>query len=135
MHSQKNFGDRTKFDRDRCALATATSLQHPERLAETRSDLISFLYWCFWSPIFGGESQEPLLDLNPPHKKWPRRIPSRGHKIEGEAVILGFDGISDFNALHSDGMTPDDPIGRSLPALLQAGDRLSSPGAPGPRGD
>jgi hypothetical protein len=31
MHSQKNFGDRTRFDRDRCALATATCLQHPER--------------------------------------------------------------------------------------------------------
>jgi len=31
MHSQKKFGDRTRFDRDRCALATATCLQHPER--------------------------------------------------------------------------------------------------------
>ena len=41
MHSQKIFGDRTRFDRDRCALATATNLQHPERLAEVRSALIS----------------------------------------------------------------------------------------------
>jgi len=31
MHSQKKFGDRTRIDRDRCALATATCLQHPER--------------------------------------------------------------------------------------------------------
>ena len=33
-HSQKNFGCRTRFDRDRCALATATCLQHPERCSQ-----------------------------------------------------------------------------------------------------
>jgi len=49
MHSQKKFGDRTRFDGDRCALATATSLQHPERLAEARSVLISF-----WPPAGRG---------------------------------------------------------------------------------
>jgi ATP-dependent DNA ligase len=41
-------------------------------------------------------------------------LPER-HKIDGEAVILGFDGISDFNALHSDGMPAIEPAaaGRS----------------------
>ena len=33
MHSQKNFGDQKDFAKIRCALATATCLQHLERLA------------------------------------------------------------------------------------------------------
>src|SRR6516165_6867102 len=36
MHSQKNFGGQKDFAKIRCALATATCLQHPERLARPR---------------------------------------------------------------------------------------------------
>src|SRR6516165_7798716 len=35
MHSQKNFGGQKDFAEIRCALATATCLQHPEREART----------------------------------------------------------------------------------------------------
>ena len=37
----KKFGDQKRFLETRCALAIATYLQHPERLAESRSALIS----------------------------------------------------------------------------------------------
>jgi hypothetical protein len=40
MHSQKNSEIRRDFTETRRALATATCLQHPERLAEARSALI-----------------------------------------------------------------------------------------------
>jgi len=45
MHSQKHFGDRARFDRDRCALATATCLQHPERSHQARPHVIHM-----WQP-------------------------------------------------------------------------------------
>jgi hypothetical protein len=40
MHNQKNSGIEGDLTETRCALATATCLQHPERLAEARSALI-----------------------------------------------------------------------------------------------
>ena len=41
MHSQKNSEIRRDLTETRCALATPTCLQHPERLAEARSAMIS----------------------------------------------------------------------------------------------
>src|SRR6516225_5874064 len=59
MHSQKNFGGQKDFAEIRCALATATCLQHPER--EARSGLISSGQRVGWALRTGLQASGPSV--------------------------------------------------------------------------